>query len=77
MKPRGDAKAVVHHANSDVYVYDEKAELQQYGQLTEYAMGKWGELMPEVFAALCLQTRWFAGISTCSPVVLAPLQKAA
>ena len=47
VKPRGDAKAVVHHANSDVYVYDEEGELQQYGQLTEYAMGKWGELMPE------------------------------
>ena len=47
VKPRGDARAVVHHANSDVYVYDENGELQNYGQLTEYAMGKWGELMPE------------------------------
>jgi len=47
VKPRGDARAVVHHANSDVYVYDENGELQQDGQLTEYAMGKWGELMPE------------------------------
>ncbi len=46
VKPRGDAKAVVHHANSDVYIYDENGELQQDGQLTEYAMGKWGELMP-------------------------------
>jgi hypothetical protein len=47
VKPRGDAAAVVHHANSDVYVYDDEGELQQYGQLTEYAMGKWGELMPQ------------------------------
>jgi len=47
VKPRGDAKAVVHHANSDVYIYDENGELQQDGQLTEYAMGKWGELMPD------------------------------
>ncbi len=47
VKPRGDAAAVVHHANSDVYIYDDNGELQQYGQLTEYAMGKWGELMPE------------------------------
>jgi len=47
VKPRGDAKAVVHHANSDIYLYDENGELQQEGQLTEYAMGKWGELMPE------------------------------
>jgi len=38
---------VVHHANSDIYLYDENGELQQEGQLTEYAMGKWGELMPE------------------------------
>jgi len=47
VKPRGDAAAVVHHANSDVYVFDEEGELVPYGQLTEYAMGKWGELMPE------------------------------
>jgi hypothetical protein len=47
VKPRGDAAAVVHHANSDVYIYDDQGELQQYGQLTEYAMGKWGELMPD------------------------------
>lgn len=47
VKPRGDARAVVHHANSDVYVPDEYGDLQEYGQLTEYAMGKWGEVMPE------------------------------
>jgi len=47
VKPRGDAAAVVHHANSDVYMYDEEGELVPYGQLTEYAMGKWGEVMPE------------------------------
>ena len=47
VKPRGDASAVVHHANSDVYIPDETGELVEYGQLTEYAMGKWGELMPE------------------------------
>jgi mono/diheme cytochrome c family protein len=44
VKPRGDAAAVVHHANSDVYINDENGELEQYGQLTEYAMGKWGEI---------------------------------
>lgn len=47
VKPKGDAKAVVHHANSDIYVPDENGEMQQWGQLTEYAMGKWGELMPD------------------------------
>lgn len=47
VKPRGEAKAVVHHANSDVEAMDEFGEYQPYGQLTEYAMGKWGEIMPE------------------------------
>ena len=47
VKPRGDAKAVVHHANSDVWSLNEDGEYEEYGQLTEYAMGKWGELMPE------------------------------
>ncbi len=47
VKPRGDAKAVVHHANSYVEVQNEEGELERLGQLTEYAMGKWGELIPE------------------------------
>ena len=47
VKPRGNAKAVVHHANSDIYTYTEDGDLRHYGQLTEYAMGKWGELMPD------------------------------
>ena len=42
VKPRGDAKSVVHHANSSVNVDGER-----YGMLTEYAMGKWGEIVPE------------------------------
>ena len=42
VKPRGDASAVVHHANSS-FMTEEGRE----GQLTEYAMGKWGELVPE------------------------------
>lgn len=44
VKPRGDASAVVHHANSSVWVEDESGELVRQGQLTEYAMGKWGEI---------------------------------
>ena len=39
VKPRGDAKSVVHHANSDVEVLNEDGEYEKYGQLTEYAMG--------------------------------------
>lgn len=42
VKPRGDAKSVVHHANSNV-VIDGGRE----GMLTEYAMGKWGEIVPQ------------------------------
>jgi len=47
VKPRGDASAVVHHANSSVWMEDEDGELERYGMLTEYAMGKWGEMVPE------------------------------
>ncbi len=47
VKPRGDAKAVVHHANSSVEFLNEDGEYERYGQLTEYAMGKWGEIVPE------------------------------
>ncbi|OGT70232.1 MAG: hypothetical protein A3H44_00850 [Gammaproteobacteria bacterium RIFCSPLOWO2_02_FULL_57_10] len=48
VKPRANAKTVVHHANSDLEVLNpETGEYEDYGQLTEYAMGKWGEIMPE------------------------------
>ena len=47
VKPRGDAKAVVHHANTSVEVPDEFGEFERYGQLNEYAMGKWGEIIPD------------------------------
>ena len=42
VKPRGDAKAVVHHANSSILI-----DGGREGMLTEYAMGKWGEIVPE------------------------------
>ncbi len=47
VKPRGDARAVVHHANSQVEVVDENGDRQRYGMLTEYAMGKLGEMVPD------------------------------
>ena len=47
VKPRGDASAVVHHANSSVVVPGENGEPERYGMLTEYAMGKWGEMVPD------------------------------
>lgn len=42
VKPRGAAKSVVHHANSNIVTDDGRQ-----GMLTEYAMGKWGEIVPE------------------------------
>ena len=47
VKPRGDATAVVHHANSDIYARNANGDMVTYGQLTEYAMGKWGEIVPD------------------------------
>ena len=48
VKPRGDARAVVHHSNPSLDVMDpETGDYKRFSQLTEYAMGKWGELMPE------------------------------
>ena len=47
VKPAGNAKAVVHHANSNVEVMNADGEYEDYGMFTEYAMGKWGEIVPE------------------------------
>ncbi len=47
VKPRGDAAAVVHHANSSVWLDNEDGDRERQHQLTEYAMGKWGEQMPD------------------------------
>ena len=47
VKPKGDAKSVVHHANSSVEIPLEDGSFERFSQLTEYAMGKWGEVMPE------------------------------
>lgn len=47
VKPRGDARAVVHHANSTVVMPQEDGSMERMGMLTEYAMGKWGEVVPD------------------------------
>ena len=47
VKPQGNARAVVHHANSSVDFLNENGEYERYSELTEYAMGKWGELVPD------------------------------
>lgn len=46
VKPRGDAKTVVHHANTYFAEIDEEGNVTRR-PLTEYAMGKWGEIIPE------------------------------
>jgi len=46
VKPRGDAKTVVHHANTYFAEITESGFVERR-PVTEYAMGKWGEIMPE------------------------------
>ena len=41
VKPRGDAKTVVHHANTYFSEIDENGNVLRQ-PVTEYAMGKWG-----------------------------------
>tara|TARA_B110000858_G_scaffold197470_2_gene259221 strand:+ start:37927 stop:39279 length:1353 start_codon:yes stop_codon:yes gene_type:complete len=46
IKPRGEAKTVVHHSNTYFAEVTEDGEVERI-PLTEYAMGKWGEIVPE------------------------------
>ncbi len=46
VKPRGDAKTVVHHANTYFAEINEDGIVERR-PVTEYAMGKWGEVIPE------------------------------
>ncbi len=49
VKPRGSAHTVVHHANSRLVQVNADGDLERAaeGMLTEYAMGKWGEIVPD------------------------------
>jgi hypothetical protein len=51
VKPRGDAKTVVHHANSTFQMRRADGSFERQGEsgvhATEYAMGKLGELVPD------------------------------
>ena len=47
VKPRADAAAVVHHANTYNEAPIGDGEFEERGQLNEYAMGKWGEIIPD------------------------------
>ena len=46
VKPRGDAKTVVHHANTYFAEITEDGRVDRK-PVTEYAMGKWGEVVPD------------------------------
>jgi len=46
VKPRGNAKTVVHHANTYFAEVTEDGGVDRK-PVTEYAMGKWGEVVPE------------------------------
>ena len=53
VKPQGDAKSVVHHANTYFAEIAEDGSVDRK-PVTEYTMGKWGEIVPEgVVAQLC------------------------
>jgi len=48
VKPgEGNAKSVVHHANSSFQLLQEDGTFESAGRSTEYAMGKFGEMIPE------------------------------
>ncbi len=47
VKPAGNAKTVVHHANSTFQKLQEDGSFERGERVTEYAMGKIGEIVPE------------------------------
>jgi mono/diheme cytochrome c family protein len=51
VKPAGNAKSVVHHANSTFRLLNDDGDLERVGaqgeHATEYAMGKLGEIVPD------------------------------
>jgi hypothetical protein len=47
VKPSVGGRAVTHHANSTFEVVDENGQMRNAGRLSEYALGKLGEIIPE------------------------------
>ena len=47
VKPGAGAAAVVHHANTTLQTVGADGEYEQAGRLSEYAMGKYAEIIPE------------------------------
>src|SRR5690606_11925767 len=46
-KPSVEGRSVTHHANSTFMVRDENGQFQRVGRLSEYALGKRGEIVPK------------------------------
>jgi len=46
-KPRIEGRSMTHHANSQFEVQNENGEWEQVARLSEYALGKLGEIIPE------------------------------
>ena len=46
-KPRIEGRSMTHHANSQFLTQNERGEWVTFGRLSEYALGKLGEIIPE------------------------------
>jgi len=46
-RPSVEGRSVTHHANSSFMIQDENGQLQRAARLSEYALGKLGEIVPE------------------------------
>ncbi len=59
VKPAGNAKGVVHHANSTFQLMQEDGSFEGTGdRATEYAMGKLGEIIPEGVCRIIPAESW-------------------
>ena len=54
VKPAGKAKTLVHHANSTFEMLHEDGSFERMERVTEYAMGKIGEIVPEGVCRIAL-----------------------
>jgi hypothetical protein len=58
VKPAGNAKAVVHHANSTFQTRNADGSFEDAERVTEYAMGKFGEVVPEGVCRVAPADSW-------------------
>jgi len=58
VKPAGHAKTVVHHANSNFQLRKEDGTFEDADRLTEYAMGKVGEVIPDGVCRVAPANGW-------------------